>query len=428
MKRIKHGILAAAMLTASMVIPMAAEAKAPDGSWIKDSKGSWYSFADGGWAKSEYINGYWIRKNGYWDGGAKFVWHHDKTGYWWGTADGTWYAKNEWQKIDGRWYYFDGRGYMAKNEYIKGYWVGPTGAWNPGYSHGQWVKGTGENEGRWWYKDKVGSSGKNWYPTSQWLRIDGYSYYFDEEGWMLQDTVEKLMCNPYGKEGSFAYLDYYAFENNGQLGTYTKFMLDSSVDATICFHFDSSDQNAKMLMASDMDHFLYFTLDEGEAKTLSINGVERQVEIGKVEDVDVVMIDDQSIYDWVESYTGDMVSISGTAGTKKIVEALSIGTIEDCLDYSFDVSINGFEMDSIQVDDDKVEFFSGDGYYYGMFDMDDDDVSLLIAGDVSEGLGVDLVTAGAIVYFGEPSANALVVDSATGHEVYCELIPKNEEK
>lgn len=43
---------------------------------------------------------------------ASAVWKSDEKGYWWQESDGT-YPKNEWKKISGSWYYFDGEGYRV---------------------------------------------------------------------------------------------------------------------------------------------------------------------------------------------------------------------------------------------------------------------------------------------------------------------------
>ncbi len=37
------------------------------------------------------------------------------------------FAKNQCQKIDGKWYYFDSTGYMLTNGIVDGYWVGADG-------------------------------------------------------------------------------------------------------------------------------------------------------------------------------------------------------------------------------------------------------------------------------------------------------------
>ena len=40
-----------------------------------------------------------------------------------------WYPKKTWAKIDTALYFFKNTGYMAKNEYISGYWLGSKGSW-----------------------------------------------------------------------------------------------------------------------------------------------------------------------------------------------------------------------------------------------------------------------------------------------------------
>lgn len=42
-------------------------------------------------------------------------WVQDSTGWWWRNADGTWPA-NQWKLVNGKWYYFEGSGYMAANK------------------------------------------------------------------------------------------------------------------------------------------------------------------------------------------------------------------------------------------------------------------------------------------------------------------------
>ena len=48
------------------------------------------------------------------------------------------------------------------------------GTLNETYCHGTWKS---DDKG-WWFEDD------GWYPTSQWLKIDGYWYYFLEDGYM----------------------------------------------------------------------------------------------------------------------------------------------------------------------------------------------------------------------------------------------------
>jgi glucan-binding YG repeat protein len=40
---------------------------------------------------------------------------------------------DDWQQIDGQWYYFDDQGILVENDYVDGYYVGDTGAYVPGH-------------------------------------------------------------------------------------------------------------------------------------------------------------------------------------------------------------------------------------------------------------------------------------------------------
>lgn len=54
-------------------------------------------------------------------------WKLNNTGWWYENDNGT-YPANAWQEINGEWYFFDGRGYMAENQWIGNYYVGSDGA------------------------------------------------------------------------------------------------------------------------------------------------------------------------------------------------------------------------------------------------------------------------------------------------------------
>ena len=96
-----------------------------------------------------------------------------ETGLWVEKEDGT-YPMSQWGKVNGKIYYFDKRGYAAANEYADGKWFNADGTINEAYSM-EWKS----NETGWWIEDKSG-----WYPVSQWLKIDGYFYYFTASGYM----------------------------------------------------------------------------------------------------------------------------------------------------------------------------------------------------------------------------------------------------
>ena len=109
------------------------------GWWVEDSEGwyptnqwqkidgVWYFFKpDGYMASAEYYNGYWFNSNGSWDSQYKLTWKSNTTGWWVEDISG-WWPANSWLKIDGCWYYFDGSGYMVTNRYVEGYWIGADG-------------------------------------------------------------------------------------------------------------------------------------------------------------------------------------------------------------------------------------------------------------------------------------------------------------
>lgn len=82
-----------------------------DGSWIQ----YWYILDDGSRSviQTKTITG----------------WQQDRTGWWYQNADGS-YPKSTWQLINGKYYYFNERGYMLSNTTTPdGYKVDSSGAW-----------------------------------------------------------------------------------------------------------------------------------------------------------------------------------------------------------------------------------------------------------------------------------------------------------
>ena len=121
----------------------------------------------------EWVNGKWYNSDGTQTYKATLSWKQDANGWWVEDSDG-WYPTNQWQKIDGKWYYFCADGYMDYSEYRDGCWLGSDGAWIEEYYGGTWnLNSTG-----WWYSDSSG-----WYPANEWLWIDGVYYFFDSKGY-----------------------------------------------------------------------------------------------------------------------------------------------------------------------------------------------------------------------------------------------------
>ena len=121
---------------------------------------------------NEWKDGKWYNEDGSQSYEATAEWKSDASGWWFEDSSG-WYPKNEWQKIDGKWYFFTESGYMDYGEYRDGYWLGDDGAWVEEYSGGHWMS---DSKG-WWFEDN------GWYPVSQYLWIDGVKYWFDASGY-----------------------------------------------------------------------------------------------------------------------------------------------------------------------------------------------------------------------------------------------------
>ena len=94
---------------------------AANGTWIESNNNWWYSYADGSYATSEYIDGYWIGSDGWYDPAWNGSWKCNSTGWWF--QSGSWYPTSQWLKINHEWYYFKSSGYMACNEWVGNYYI-----------------------------------------------------------------------------------------------------------------------------------------------------------------------------------------------------------------------------------------------------------------------------------------------------------------
>ena len=55
-------------------------------------------------------------------------WHKAEYDYWWYQRDNGTYPVNQWEQIDGKWYFFDENGWMMENEWVQNkYYVGDDG-------------------------------------------------------------------------------------------------------------------------------------------------------------------------------------------------------------------------------------------------------------------------------------------------------------
>ena len=128
--------------------------------------------SDGSMASDEYIDGYYLEKNGTWTYKFRASWKSDSKGKYYQDTKG-WYPKNQWLKIDNQWYFFKNDGYMAQSEYVNGYWFNLNGTWIYTY-RASWRK----DSNGWWYGDANG-----WYAKNCTVRIDGKLYDFDRYGY-----------------------------------------------------------------------------------------------------------------------------------------------------------------------------------------------------------------------------------------------------
>ena len=92
------------------------------GKWVNSGGGWWYDNGDGTYARNEYIEGYWLEDSGWYNAAWYGSWKSNSKGWWF--QSGTWYPQSSWLKIDHKWYYFGSDGYMKSSE-----WILSDGAW-----------------------------------------------------------------------------------------------------------------------------------------------------------------------------------------------------------------------------------------------------------------------------------------------------------
>ena len=184
---------------------------------IIDSK--WYYFnVSGVMEKDTWIGDYYVDEKGVWDTSkVKPQWILSGNRWWYRHGDGS-YTKSDWEKIDGKYYYFDNAGWMVTgwqliegkwyymdgsgvkvtnawigNYYVDGSGVMATDTWIGNYyvdENGVWVPGKQKDVGwiqsgeKWWYRHSDGS-----YTVSNWEKINGQWYYFDSAGWMVTGWI-----------------------------------------------------------------------------------------------------------------------------------------------------------------------------------------------------------------------------------------------
>ena len=150
--------------------------------WIQSGSRWWYRHQDGSYTRNdwEYINGQWY----FFDQSGWMVtgWLKRPSGWYYLTGSGA--MATGWINLGGTWYYLNGSGTMLANTWIGSYYVNGSGAWVPGYLRASagWV----QSGSRWWYRHSDGG-----YTTNGWEYINGSWYYFDQSGWMVTGWLKR---------------------------------------------------------------------------------------------------------------------------------------------------------------------------------------------------------------------------------------------
>ena len=186
MQRLKKTIcklLVAGFLLTAGVSSVSGSAEAASGTWKHNKNGYWYEYSDGTYPKNQWLQ---IGKKWY---------HFDARGFMqtgWQKIGGKWYyfgpntgaMQTGWKTIGKKTYFFKADGSMAANEYCQGYWLNKDGTWTK-KAKASWK----ESSKGWWFGDSSG-----WYAKKQWLTIDGKSYYFDNNGYLLTNQWIGKYC------------------------------------------------------------------------------------------------------------------------------------------------------------------------------------------------------------------------------------------
>lgn len=160
-----------------------------EGAWKKDSRGYWFENED-----KSYPTNSW-----------------KKVGTKWYYFDSNGYMSTNWKKINEKWYYLKSSGEMASDEWVGNYYLTEDGSMvvstvtKDGYTvdeNGKWDSSIPKKDGKWildgskwWFKNPDGS-----YPKSAWEKIKEKWYYFDDEGYMKENSwVGKYYV---GKDGA----------------------------------------------------------------------------------------------------------------------------------------------------------------------------------------------------------------------------------
>ena len=138
-------------------------------------------------------------------------WQKNNTGYWYVRSDGS-YPKEQFEQIDGTWYYFDGSGYMLSDKWKKR----PDGTWYYFDKSGEMATGWKLISNKWYYFKEDGEM------VTGWVKYKDTWYYLDsKEGNMVSNTFVKSEKGWYylKEDGSLADKPEFTVEPDGLITT-----------------------------------------------------------------------------------------------------------------------------------------------------------------------------------------------------------------
>lgn len=254
-------LLAAALLAILVVVPAFDSHAANDGSWINGSGGWWYQNGDGSYAWNEWRDGYWLSSDGYWTYKYTGAWYQNSKGWWFQDTSG-WYPSSTYQWINGVKYKFNGSGYLEE----KG-WCYTSGGWyyvwgENSYAQNEWVDGYWIGADQYW----------TYQPTAKWYKDSVGYYYKDSSGWYPKNETVRID----GKDCTFDNRGYLKSEEKASTPsttpsqtaktTYTQVTPKGNASAEFTFA-KGTDANA-----TEIEGLLKSYTKVGASKAITING------------------------------------------------------------------------------------------------------------------------------------------------------------
>lgn len=145
---------------------------ARNGITVNDHDDIWYS------AGQPYFYAYRLTNPNAKAEEVKTGWQNNDKGYWYVHSNGS-YPKEQFEKIDGTWYYFDESGYMLSDKWKKR----PDGTWYYFDKSGEMATGWKKIAEKWYYFKDDGAMVTGWVKYKEkWYYLDG------KEGNMVSNT------------------------------------------------------------------------------------------------------------------------------------------------------------------------------------------------------------------------------------------------